>query len=100
MNYITRLEIENGILKAGLKRIEDYASSSKFSYPDNHMNVNDLTLRISEINSDLDNADDALRFCPHYDCAKHGKPTAFHVCGVCGTDTMLEIDRLNDNPNA
>ena len=96
MNYITRLEIENGIMKAGLKRIADYANSSKFGYPDNHMNVEDLRLRLREINGELDDADQAGRFCPNYDCAKHAKETAFHVCGKCGTGTEWLRDAIAD----
>jgi hypothetical protein len=96
MNYITRLELENGILKSWVKLLKEYTNSSKFHYPDEMMNTNDLRLRFSELDGLLESVEDAVKFCPNYDCEKHGKITAFSMCGKCGTETELLIDALSD----
>jgi hypothetical protein len=99
MNYILQLEVKHKIMRDGLKRLREYADSSKFNYPDNHMNVEDLRLRLREIETDLDFFEDHVQFCPNYDCKKHGQPTAFNQCGKCGTETELLIEQ-NNSPQA
>jgi hypothetical protein len=100
MNYILRLELENSLMKAGFKLLEDYANSSKFGYPDNHMNVEDLRLRLREISTSVEDAEDAARFCPNYDCESHQKQVAWHVCGKCDTETELWLDMVRDHETA
>jgi hypothetical protein len=96
MNYILQLELKNKIMREGLKRLRDYADCGKFNYPDDHMNIQDLRLRLAEIESEIDNFEDTARFCPNYDCGKHGVAVSWTVCGNCGTETELLIDALND----
>jgi hypothetical protein len=65
-------------------------------HPNDVMNIQDLNLRLREIETDLDFFEDHVQFCPNYDCKKHGQPTAFHKCGKCGTETEYLADALAD----
>jgi len=52
MNYISKLQEENRIMKEGLEFIRSYLSSSKFHGElNNYVNPQDILLRIEEINT-------------------------------------------------
>jgi len=50
-SYIERLQEENKRLRNGLDDIKRYCQLPKFNWPENHVNVNDILLRINEIES-------------------------------------------------
>jgi hypothetical protein len=96
MNYILQLELKTTIMAVHIAEITDYLNSSKFDWPDDHVNVNDLRLRLKELQNALNEPERSLRLCPNYDCDDHGKGVAWHTCGKCGTDTVLADDVLSD----
>lgn len=56
MNHITRLQLENEMLKNWIKELATYAMSEKFR-SDPMMNTGDIRLRLTQLKSDLFNAD-------------------------------------------
>ena len=48
MNYIKKLEKKIEIYEQGIDEIKRYLALDKFRWPENHVNVNDIHLRLRE----------------------------------------------------
>ena len=57
MNHIKKLQKQNRIYEDDINELKRYLQSSKFHWPENHVNVNDIFLRLSEMDSKLNDLD-------------------------------------------
>ena len=53
-HYVEKLKKEIELKDAMLKDILSYIRSPKFAYPNNHVNTNDIELRVSEWKNNID----------------------------------------------